>query len=137
VIAAPSPLVASPPSRWPFARSAAALPLGILAALCVLSAGCRPKPPAAEFASPHATLLTIAGETRRFASQDLYAQPFPIDLSGVNAFSAALARLENFERLHPGQQRDVVELLRGEALLCLRDYLAAAAAFGRAAAATP
>jgi hypothetical protein len=99
--------------------------------------GCRPKAPAADFASPHATILTIAGETRRFASQDLYRQPFPVDLSGINAFAAALARLENFERLHPGEQRDVVALLRGEALLCLRDYPAAAAAFARAASATP
>src|SRR5690606_3053942 len=97
----------------------------LAAALAFWALGCRPKAPAVDFASPHATLLTIAGETRRFANQDLYRQPFPVDLSGINAFSAALARLENFERLHPGKQRDVVSILRGEALLCLRDYPAA------------
>jgi tetratricopeptide (TPR) repeat protein len=98
-----------------------------------LATGCRPKPPAADFGSPRAALLTVAGELRRFEARDFYRQPFPVDLSGVNAFSAALVRLENFESLHPGVQTDVVEFLRGEALLCLRDYRAANDAFERAA----
>src|SRR5690606_24267514 len=68
---------------------------------------------------------------------DFYERPFPVDLSGVNAFAAALVRLENFQVLHPRAQRDVVAFLMGEARLCLRDYAAAAAEFDRAARLSP
>jgi hypothetical protein len=81
---------------------------------------------------PAEALTLVAADLRRFEEYDFYRLPIPADLSGVHAFAAALIRLENHERMHPGRLPDVVAFLKGEALLCLREYGAAARAFEEA-----
>lgn len=111
------------------------VPRGLAALLCAVAlAACRPSPPALVSAPPVESLLELAAEVRRHSLHDFYQRPWPRDAGGLNPFRAGLVRIANIETLHPGEQQDALAFLRGECLMLLRDYEAAAREFARCAA---
>ena len=83
---------------------------------------------------PYETLLMLLADFRRSAGVDLYRYEIPLDMTGQNAFRAALERLDSFEKENPDAYGDVVDFTRGEARARLGDFRGAVEAFNRAAA---
>jgi tetratricopeptide (TPR) repeat protein len=57
-------------------------------------------------------LVVIVADIQRHTGEDLYRYPAPTDVLGQNVFRAGLIRMANWEKLHPGQARDVLAINR-------------------------
>jgi tetratricopeptide (TPR) repeat protein len=103
-----------------------------LASLLVLFVGGCAAPKTDPAFVSHESLLTILADFERFANHDLYRFGAPRDPSGMNAYRAAVARLDNYQRLYPERFADVVAYARGQALERLGDFGPASEAFREA-----
>lgn len=97
----------------------------LLVALC----GCARSPATPNF-EPYESLPQILLDFAPHRTDDLYRRGYPRDITGASLFRAVLARLENYETLHPGLYRDIMAVTRGQMLERLGDYEGALAAYG-------
>jgi len=116
------------PAKLAHPRTRTRWVLCLPAAICALSLACARVSTPAEI-PPYQTLLRIVTDFERYGGVDLYRFETPQDISGQNAFRAALARLQSFQETCPGQNEDIARFVRGEAWMRLGEFAKAGESF--------
>ena len=80
------------------------------------------KDEAPSYARPADNILIIVADLQRHIADDVYRQPYAVDITGQNVFRACLVRLANYESLYSGRETDVVAMARAQAYERLCDY---------------
>ena len=74
------------------------------------------------YAKPVDNILIIVADLQRHIADDVYKQPYAVDITGQNVFRACLVRLANYESLYAGKETDVVAMARAQAYERLCDF---------------
>jgi len=90
------------------------------------------KDEAPSYARPADNLLIIVADLQRHVKDDVYTQPYAVDVTGQNVFRACLVRLANYENLYSGRESDVVAMARAQAYERLCDFANALANYEKA-----
>ena len=77
---------------------------------------------APSYTQPAENLLIIVADIQRHLNDDVYRYPYPTDVTGQNAFRAAIVRLQNYQTLYPGKLADAVALAKAQAYEKLTAY---------------
>lgn len=85
---------------------------GICFFAVILFTGCHAKR-TAQKDRPLETLNTIVSEVVLHRHTDTYRLPMPADAEGKNLFANAIARVNAWEKVHPGQFTDIISYTRG------------------------
>ncbi len=91
------------------------------------------KDEAPSYARPADNLLIIVADLQRHLGDDVYRQPYAVDITGQNVFRACLIRLANYESMYGERESDVVAMSRAQAYEKLCDFANAKANYEKAA----
>lgn len=94
-----------------------------LLAVLLFAVGCAAQRPKKDVRyQPAESLLEIVKEFQRYLREDTYRFPARKDPSGVNIYKATIARLEDYERKHPGEYAGIIAHTKAMAYERLHEY---------------
>lgn len=94
-----------------------------LLAVLLFAVGCAAQRPKKDVRYQLAeSLLEIVKEFQRYLREDTYRFPARKDPSGVNIYKATIARLEDYERKHPGEYAGIIAHTKAMAYERLHEY---------------